>query len=101
MLDLKDISLLKKVFVSKDDLRRETEKLDKKTAAKHSKLYTIFLYFFQFPHKETGLRPDGSFGLIFDKIKSFFQQICRGIFGQTDIKGFVVPIFEFIGQPEA
>ena len=41
MLDVKDISLLKKLFVSKDDLRKGLEKLDKKAEERHSKLFNL------------------------------------------------------------
>lgn len=41
MLDVKDVALLKKLFVSKDDLRKELIKLDNKAEERFLKLFNL------------------------------------------------------------
>lgn len=41
MLDVKDVALLKKLFVSKDDLRKELIKLDNKAEERFSKIFNL------------------------------------------------------------
>ncbi|PIU72908.1 hypothetical protein COS78_04455 [Candidatus Shapirobacteria bacterium CG06_land_8_20_14_3_00_40_12] len=41
MLNQNDVKLLEKIFIGKDDLRKELEKLDRKAADRHSKLFDL------------------------------------------------------------